>query len=130
MVVVDTSVLIDVLARRPTPQVGLLRVLSRTERVALGDLTLCEVVQGTRSETERNVAIQALLRFQLVGMVGIPNALAAADNYRALRKMGITVRGTIDCLIATYCIRNHVPLLHNDRDFDPFEQHLGLQVVR
>jgi predicted nucleic acid-binding protein len=63
-------------------------------------------------------------------MVGVPNALAAAANYRALRRKGVTVRGTIDCLIATFCIENSLPLLHNDRDFDPFEEHLGLQVVR
>jgi predicted nucleic acid-binding protein len=63
-------------------------------------------------------------------MVGLQNAIVAADNYRALRRIGVTVRGTIDCLIATYCIENQLPLLHNDRDFDPFEQHLGLLVAR
>jgi len=129
MVVVDTSVWIDLLASRPVPQVALLHVLWRTESLGLGDLVLCEVLQGVRSDADRDLALRELLRFELVDMVGAPNAMAAADHYRALR-MGVTVRGTVDCLIATYCIRNHVPLLHNDRDFDPFEEHLGLQVVR
>jgi len=130
MVVVDTSVWIDLLGNRPTHQVALLRRRSLREPIAVGDLMLCEVLQGTRSDTERKLAIQELSRFELLEMVGVANALAAAGNYRALRKIGVTVRGTIDCLIATFCIRNRLPLLHNDRDFDPFEQHLGLQVVR
>jgi len=91
---------------------------------------LCEVVQGLRSDAERSAALRELLQFQALDMVGLRNALAAADNYRALRQIGVTVRGTIDYLIATYCIENRLPLLHNDRDFDPFEEHLGLRVAR
>jgi len=130
MVVVDTSVWVDLLADRQTPQVALLGGVGDREQIAVGDLVLCEVAQGTRSEAERTMALQELFRFVIVEMVGVRNALAAADNYRALRRMGTTVRGAIDCLIATYCIENRLPLLHNDGDFDPFEQHLGLQVVR
>jgi predicted nucleic acid-binding protein len=130
MVVVDTSVWIDLFAGRETPQVALLHGLARHERLAVGDLMLCEVLQGTRTAAQRRRVKETLLRLELVAMVGVPNALVAAGNYRALRQRGITVRGTIDCLIATFCIEAGLPLLHNDRDFDPFERHLGLQVVR
>ena len=130
MLVVDTSVWLDLFADRDTPQVAHLSRVSEEEEVAVGDLVLCEVLQGARTEAQRRRLGESLLRCELVEMVGVRNAMAAADNYRALRTMGITVRGTIDCLIATYCIRNQLPLLHNDRDFNPFEQHLGLRVVR
>ncbi len=130
MVIVDTSVWIDVFAGRETPPVARLRRITQQESVAVGDLMLCEVLQGTRTETEAKRARERLLRLHHFEMVGVRYALAAAANYRALRRRGITVRGTIDCLIATFCIENRLPLLHSDRDFDPFEEHLGLQVVR
>jgi predicted nucleic acid-binding protein len=130
MVIVDTSVWIDVFAGRETPSVTRLRHITQHESVAVGDLMLCEVLQGVRTEAESKRARERLLRLHLFEMVGLRNALAAADNYRALRRRGITVRGTVDCLIATFCIENSLPLLHNNRDFDPFEEHLGLQVVR
>jgi predicted nucleic acid-binding protein len=130
MLVVDTSVWLDLFADRDTSQVAHLSRVSAQEEVGVGDLVLCEVLQGARTEAQRRRLVGSLLCCELVEMVGVQNAMAAADNYRALRTMGITVRGAIDCLIATYCIRNGLPLLHNDRDFDPFEQHLGLQVVR
>lgn len=130
MVIVDTSVWIDIFAGRETPPVVQLRRIAQHESIAVGDLMLCEVLQGVRTEAERKRARDRLLRLHQFEMVGVRNALAAADNYRALRRRGVTVRGTIDCLIATFCIENVLPLLHNDRDFDPFEKHLGLQVVR
>ena len=129
MVVVDTPVWIDVFAGRETPPVVRLRRIARRESVAVGDLMLCEVLQGTRTESESKRVRERLLRLHQFEMVGLRNALAAADNYRARRRMGVTVRSTIDCLIATFCIENSLPLLHNDRDFDPFEEYLGLQVV-
>jgi predicted nucleic acid-binding protein len=130
MLVVDTSVWLDLFGDRYSPQVAYLGRVYEHEEVAVGDLVLCEVLQGARTEAQRRRLGEALLHCELVEMVGLQNAIVAADNYRALRRIGVTVRGTIDCLIATYCIENQLPLLHNDRDFDPFEQHLGLLVAR
>jgi predicted nucleic acid-binding protein len=99
------------------------------QRIALTDLTLCEVLQGMRDDAMHKGVRNDLLKFGVHSTGGTQLALAAADNYRFLRKRGITVRKTIDCLIATYCIRQGLSLLHNDRDFDPFEEYLGLQVI-
>jgi len=130
MVIVDASVWVDFFAGRQTPQVSLLRGVSPRERVGISDLTLCEVLQGVRDERESQRVRGILLTLPVLAVGGIKLAVAAATNYRALRQRGVTVRGTIDCLIATFCIeRDHV-LLHNDRDFDPFEEHLKLQVLR
>jgi len=129
MVIVDSSVWVDAFAGRITPQVSLLRGLSPTHPVGVGDLVLCEVLQGTRGEREFRRVRDALLALDLLRMVDVPTAIAAAENYRLLRYRGITVRKMVDCLIATFCLRNGHTLLHSDRDFDPFEAHLGLKVL-
>ena len=87
---------------------------------------LCEVLQGLNGERSARQVESLLRRFQLVPMVGEAIAVAAARNYRVLRDQGITVRKTIDLLIGTWCIENRQPLLHDDRDFRPMVQHLGL----
>jgi predicted nucleic acid-binding protein len=97
--------------------------------VAAGDLMLCEVLQGARSPREFERIKRELLALDILPMAGAHSAVAAAHNYRDLRRRGITVRGAVDCLIATFCIENGHVLLHNDRDFDPFEKHLGLRVL-
>lgn len=130
MVIVDSSVWIDSFADRQTPQVRLLWDLLAEERVALGDLMLCEVLQGARSETEFRRIRDRLLALDVLEMVSVPTALAAAQNYRYLRNRGLTVRKMVDCLVATFCILHEHSLLHNDRDFDAFQEHLGLRVVR
>ena len=131
MIVVDSTVWIDHLRNSPTRQVLRLREIIR-DRLALllvGDLVLCEVLQGLSNEREAALVERALRRFVVEPMVSSELASKAAANYRALRTRGITVRRTIDMLIGTFCIeRGHV-LLHGDRDFDPMEQYLGLPVM-
>jgi predicted nucleic acid-binding protein len=129
MVLVDTTVWIDYLNGVATPQTAWLDAHLERQRLALTDLILCEVLQGIRDEQQAEVTRRALLKFEVLTIGGIDLAVAAAKNYRILRAKGRTVRKTIDCLIATFCLLNHHALLHNDRDFDPFEQELNLQVI-
>ena len=126
---VDSSVWIDYLNGQRTPQTDYLdRTLGRRE-IVVGDLILAEVLQGFRRQKDFQAAREALLKFPLVEMVGIQMALKSTEHYRALRKRGLTVRKTIDALIATFCIAEDLEFLHSDRDFDPFAKHLGLRVV-
>jgi predicted nucleic acid-binding protein len=129
VIVVDTSVWIDFLNGRTAPHVGRLRAALGKDEILVGDLTLCEVLQGLDNErAARNV--EALLRrFQIVPMVGDAIAVAAARNFRSLRSRGVTIRKTIDLLIGTWCIVNNRALLHNDSDFRPMARHLGLVEV-
>lgn len=129
MVIVDTTVWIDYLNGVATPQTAWLDANLDRQRLALTDLILCEVLQGIRDEQQAEVTRRALLRFEVFTIGGIDLAVTAAKNYRILRAKGRTVRKTIDCLIATFCLLNHHALLHNDRDFDLFEQGLNLQVI-
>jgi predicted nucleic acid-binding protein len=96
------------------------------DEVIVGDLMLCEVLQGLDSERAAQEVEALLRRFEIVPMAGDAIAVAAARNFRSLRKRGITVRKTIDLLIGTWCIENRRPLLHNDSDFRPMARHLGL----
>jgi predicted nucleic acid-binding protein len=129
MVIIDTTVWIDFLKGIPTPHVTWLdRELSR-QRLGLTDLILCEVLQGIRQETQFNQVKQELLQLEVFSIGGAEFAIKAAQNYRILRSNGFTVRKTIDCLIATFCIEYGYPLLHNDNDFNPFEKSLGLMVI-
>jgi predicted nucleic acid-binding protein len=97
--------------------------------MGLTDLILCEVLQGIRDDAVFTQVHHDLLRFQVFSTGGADLAVASAQNYRSLRKRGITVRKTIDCLIATFCLDSGHSLLHRARDYDPFEAHLGLQVI-
>ena len=125
MIVVDSSVWIDFLNGRAAPHVRRLRTLFGVEEIIVGDLMVCEVLQGLDSERAREV--EALLRrFDIVSMAGETIAVTAARHFRALRRRGITIRKTIDLLIGTWCIEHRRPLLHNDSDFRPFAKHLGL----
>jgi predicted nucleic acid-binding protein len=129
LIVVDTSVWIDFLNGRSTPPVRRLREILGAEEVAIGDLMLCEILQGLDSERSAAEVESLLRRFALVPMVGESIAVIAARNYRLLRRRGVTVRKTIDLLIGTWCIENRRPLLHNNRDFRPMTRHLGLVEV-
>lgn len=126
MIVVDSSVWIDFFKGHNARHVQRLRAVLGSDEIIIGDLMLCEVLQGL--ETERAVQeVEALLRrFEVVPMVGDAIAVVAARNFRSLRRRGITIRKTIDLLIGTWCIENRRPLLHNDRDFRPMARHLGL----
>ena len=129
MILVDSSVWIDFFNGADTPQVTLLDNKLGDTPILVGDLILTEVLQGFKSNKDFEMAKQALERFELREMVGKDIALRSAENYRRLRKSGITVRKTIDVVIATFCIENSVALLHSDRDFDPMEDILGLMIL-
>ena len=130
MIVVDTSVWIDHLNDIATPEVETLRGLVGLEPILVGDLILCEVLQGLRTDREAAQVESALRRFEVASMLDAGLAVRAAQFYRLLRGKGITIRKTIDLIIATFCIERGHALLHADRDFDPFEQRLGLHVLR
>jgi predicted nucleic acid-binding protein len=126
VIVVDSSVWIDFLNGRHLAHVRKLRTRLGTEEIIIGDLMLCEVLQGLENEGAARAVEGLLRRFDIVSMAGDAIAVVAARNFRYLRCRGITVRKTIDLLIGTWCIENRVPLLHNDRDFVPMARHLGL----
>jgi predicted nucleic acid-binding protein len=129
MIIVDSTVWIDLFNDMDNPHTAWLHRNAYSGEVGLTDLILCEVLQGARGDVRFQQMRRALLRLSVVAGVDRALAVAAAENYRALRSKGITVRKTIDCLIATTCIERGHSLLHRDRDFDGFEEHLGLQVV-
>jgi predicted nucleic acid-binding protein len=126
VIVVDSSVWIDFLNGRDAPHVKRLRAIIGTEEVTVGDLMLCEVLQGVDDERTAREVEALMRRFEIVHMAGDAIAVAAAGNFRSLRRRGITVRKTIDLLIGTWCIENRRPLLHNDSDFHPMARYLGL----
>jgi hypothetical protein len=108
---------------------GVVTLPSVQTRIAVGDLILTEVLQGFRDEAEFVAARKFLTRFRTVELGGKEIAIQAAKNHRILRGIGITIRKTMDTLIATRCIEDGHELLYDDRDFDPFVKHLGLRVV-
>ncbi len=127
MIVVDSSVWIDYFTGRKTPAAERLDSLLGEELVVIGDLMLIEVLQGFRADKDFRQARKLLLSLTVVNMLDTTIALKSAANFRTLRKKGITVRKTIDAIIATYCIENKLPLLHSDKDFQPFHNHLKLK---
>lgn len=129
MILVDSSVWIDYFRSADTPQVALLDSLLGRSPLAVADLIAAEVLQGVRSDQEFNLVKQTLEAFDHVDLVGYDIAVKASQNYRTLRAMGITIRKTIDTLIATRCIENGLTLLHANRDFLPFAEHLGLKLA-
>ena len=129
MIVVDSSVWIDFLNGRNAPHVRRLSRVLGVEEVIVGDLMLCELLQGLDGERAAREVEALLCRFEIVPMAGDAIAVAAARNFRSLRRRGITVRKTIDLLIGTWCIENRMPLLHNDGDFRPMGRYLGLVEV-
>jgi predicted nucleic acid-binding protein len=128
MIVVDSSVWIDYFNGRPTTEADALDRLARG-RLVVGDLIMTEVLQGFASESDFRIAEGVFAALEFREMTGHEIALAAAHNHRALRARGVTPRSTIDTIIATFCIAGGHDLLHCDRDFDPFERHLGLRVL-
>lgn len=127
-VLVDTSVLVDYTRGRQADHVAKFGQLVASGEVLVGDLILCEFLMGIDTEQEARRVQHAFARFQTVALCGPDIAIEAARHYRNLRALGITVRKTIDLVIGSYCIRHSLPLLHNDRDFDPMEHHLGLKI--
>jgi predicted nucleic acid-binding protein len=141
-VLIDSSVWIDHLRGVRTRETTILSTLLTwldpeleagegpdTANLIVGDLVLCEVLRGILDPREHAVVRDVLLSFEVVTIGGADLALEAADRYRALRRLGVTVRKTIDLLIGTFCILNNCALLHSDRDFDPMTKHLGLHAL-
>ena len=129
MILIDSSVWIDYFRGTSTRESDKLESLLGTEPVSIGDLMLTEVLQGFNGEREFNQAKALLTSLEVVPLVGPDIAIKAARNFRTLRAAGITVRKTIDTIIATRCIESGYALLFSDRDFDPFVRHLGLRPV-
>ncbi|MDP2823894.1 MAG: PIN domain nuclease [Sulfuritalea sp.] len=129
MILVDSSVWIDYFRGVSTSQSEMLHALLGNEPLAIGDLILVEVLQGFGSDRDFNQARKLLTSLAVIDMGGKDIAIQAARNFRALRALGVTVRKTIDTVIATRCIESRLPLLYSDRDFDPFVEHLGLRPV-
>ncbi len=128
MVLVDTSVWVDFFNGVDSAQADELNELLGSGRILMGDLILTEILQGFDRDTDYRRARNLLIDLPQADLGGREVALAAADNYRRMRKRGITVRKTIDVIIGTFCIVNDHELLHSDRDFDSMEEVLGLQV--
>lgn len=129
MILVDSSVWIAYFNGDSIWQAELLDGLLSSEPVLTGDLILTEVLQGFRFDKDFKKARKFMGTLQFCNMGGYDKAIKAAQNYRSLRKKGVTVRKTIDVIIGTYCIETETHILHNDHDFDPMEKYLGLKVV-
>jgi predicted nucleic acid-binding protein len=129
LILVDSSVWVDYFNGVETLATKKLDSLLGLQPICTGDLILAEVLQGFRQDQHYKAAKTLLCSLPMYSMLGVDLSLKSAENYRALRKQGITIRKTIDTMIATFCIENDFLLLHSDKDFQPFQQLLGLQVV-
>tara|TARA_R110000823_G_scaffold52194_3_gene129258 strand:+ start:244 stop:642 length:399 start_codon:yes stop_codon:yes gene_type:complete len=127
MIFVDSSVWIAYFNGVDSEPTRLLDTALGTTRIVVGDLVLAEVLQGFRADRDFRQARTLMLHLDVRSVLSPALALRAAEHYRFLRRQGTTVRKTIDTVIATYCIDEDLPLLHDDKDFLPFEQHLGLR---
>ena len=128
MVVVDTSVWIDYVRGLDAPHTNALDYELHRNQVITGDLLIAEFLQGFRNEKDFEAAKEIIDNLIYFDMLGKDIAFKSAQNFRLLRKNGITIRKTADIIIGTFCIEHRFPLLHNDRDFEPMEKHLGLHV--
>ena len=126
MILVDSSVWIAHLRGALTPATVKLETAVVSEPILVGDLILLEVLQGARDDLHAARIEHGLRRFEIVPLLDADLASRAARNYRRLRDMGITIRKTNDIIIGTFCIERRCSLLHDDRDFAPMEEHLGL----
>ena len=129
MIVVDSSVWIGHLRNLETRAVRALRALDDPSLILVGDIVLLEVLQGARDEAQAIRIERDLRQFQVEAMMSGDLAVRAARNYRTLRERGVTIRKTVDVIIATFCVDRKHALLHDDRDFDAFADHLGLRAI-
>lgn len=130
MILVDSSVWIGYFNGNINPQTDWLHFALGKEVIIVGDLILAEVLQGFKSDQDFHKARELLSNFQFMEMLGQELAIKSAENYRYLRKKGVTVRKTIDVIIGTFCIHHNISLLHDDQDFDPLTKHLRLKTVQ
>lgn len=128
MILVDTSVWIDYFNGRSTNHTETLDQLLSDDTVLIGDIILTEILQGFDKKRDFDLARNALDELECVQITHKSLAVKAASNFRYLRSKGITIRKTIDMLIATWCIENTIPLLHNDSDFDFIASKLPLAI--
>lgn len=129
MVIVDTTVWVDYFNGLHNSETDWLDTELDQQRIGLTTIILCEVLQGVRDDRTAARVEAELLKLEVFESGGVALAIRAARNYRTLRSRGRTVRKTIDLLIATFCLQEQHSLLHRDRDFDPFEELLGLSVI-
>jgi predicted nucleic acid-binding protein len=129
MILVDSSVWIDYFNGRETEQTSRLDGLLSEELLGVGDLILAEVLQGFREDRDYQTARRLLTSLTVFELLGTSMAIKSADNFRALRKQGITIRKTTDVIIATFCIEYHHALLFTDKDFLPFVEFMGLDAA-
>ena len=129
MIIVDSSVWVDFFNRRPSRQTSLLRRFVHRDMLAIGDLILIEVLQGARTDADFDRIRARLMQVEQYRMGGYDVAVRSARNHRLLRARGITVRKTIDVIIATFCVEHGHALLHSDRDFDLMREPLGLVTI-
>jgi predicted nucleic acid-binding protein len=129
MILVDSSVWIDFFNGKESPEVSLLYNTLGKQEIITGDLIIVEVLQGFSSEKDFGIAKEVLESLPFFNLSNKELAIKSALNYRKLRKSGVTIRKTIDMVIATFCIEKEIKLLHNDRDFDQLEKYLGLQTI-
>jgi predicted nucleic acid-binding protein len=129
VILVDSSVWIAHLRGRRTEATAKLEAEAMREPLVIGDLILLEVLQGARDEAHALRIERGLRSYAIAPLLEPELAVQAARNYRKLRELGITIRKTADLIIGTFCIEYRHSLLHDDRDFAPMEQHLGLKVV-
>ena len=129
MVIVDTTVCVDYFRGIRAPETDWLDAELDRQRLGLTDIILCEVLQGVHDDSAAADVERRLRKLEVFETGGVEFATEAARSYRVRRARGHTVRKTIDCLIATFCIRSGHSLLHRDRDFDPFETYLELSVI-
>jgi predicted nucleic acid-binding protein len=130
MILVDSSVWIGYFSGKINPQTDWLDSALGREIIIVGDLILAEVLQGFKSDRDFHTAKELLSHFQFMEMLGRELAVRSAENYRFLRKKGVTVRKTIDVMIGTFCIHHNLSLLHDDQDFDPLVKHLKLKAIK
>jgi len=127
MVLVDSSVWIDFFNGTENDETNKLNEILGLEEVVIGDLILAEVLQGFKSDMDYKTAKDVLTSLTVHDLIGKKLAVKSANNFRKLRKKGITIRKTADVIIATFCIENKMPLLFTDKDFTPFVKHLNLR---
>jgi predicted nucleic acid-binding protein len=127
MILVDSSVWIDYFSGNNSPETDFLDGALGVRAVAIGDLIFTEVLQGFRHDKDYKTAKRLLETLTIFELLGKKMAVKSAENFRKLRKKGLTIRKTADVIIASFCIEHNLPLLFSDKDFKPFVEHLGLR---
>lgn len=130
VILVDSSVWIDYFSGNDVPEADILDQILGIRTVAVGDLILAEVLQGFRTDKDYTIAKALMEELTVFDMLGKDMAIKSAENFRKLRKTGVTIRKTADVIIASFCIEHRIPLLFSDKDFKPFVEHLGLSEAR